>query len=200
MGCGHLEAAAADAGGGSKVAYSHDGKTLAIGGKKGVALMSTADESSYESFVFDGDKYHIWTLALSPDGKAVAVGGGIDKTAIVGGKVVPDEEYFLMLWRLETKIGDWKLSGKERIELKGLTGLPFSVRFSPDGKLLASADQNRKVRIWDVVAAKELTTLTAHTERVYDVAFSPDGKHLATVGGDSLKLWEVERILKPDKR
>jgi len=62
------------------------------------------------------------------------------------------------------------------------------VAFSPDGKTLASAGSDAKVKLWDVASGKELTTLLGHTERINGVAFSADGKRLATAGANDQAL------------
>jgi WD40 repeat protein/serine/threonine protein kinase len=69
----------------------------------------------------------------------------------------------------------------------------WSVAYSPDGKRLASAGEDRTARIWDAATGQELLTLVGHAEWVYAVAFSPDGKKLATASGDNTaKLWDAE--------
>ena len=67
-----------------------------------------------------------------------------------------------------------------------------SIAFSPDGRTLASASQDRTVKLWDWDVGRELRTLVGHSEAVFSVAFSPDGQTLASAGFDkTVKLWDV---------
>ncbi len=78
-------------------------------------------------------------------------------------------------------------------QLTGHTDEVYAVAFSPDGKLLATASNDRSVRLWEVASRQPLgEPLTGHTDEVYGVVFSPDGKLLATASNDrSVRLWEV---------
>jgi WD40 repeat protein len=68
----------------------------------------------------------------------------------------------------------------------------WSVAFSPDGQLLATADINCEIRLWQIPDGKQLLTCKGHTSWVTGVAFSPDSQTLATSSGDrTLKLWDV---------
>ena len=76
--------------------------------------------------------------------------------------------------------------------LTGHTGAVFSVAFSGDGRLLASASGDRTVRVWDVAAAKCVAVLTGHTDQVFSAVFHPDGKRLASAGRDrAIWLWDL---------
>jgi WD40 repeat protein len=69
-----------------------------------------------------------------------------------------------------------------------------SVRFSPDGKRLATASADGTVRLWNADNGQEVLTLRAHTDPVNDVCFSPDGTRLASASDDgTVRLWDADK-------
>lgn len=75
--------------------------------------------------------------------------------------------------------------------LKGFTGTIFNVAYSPDGKVLATAGKDRKVRLFNPLTGVEVRALEGHTDDIYRVLFSPDGKLLASAAGDrTVRLWD----------
>jgi hypothetical protein len=78
------------------------------------------------------------------------------------------------------------------LQVNGQSGRVYQVAFSTDGKLLATANDDNSVRLWDAATGKVGKTLWGHTGPVYTLAFSPDGQFLASAGVDkSILLWNV---------
>ena len=66
----------------------------------------------------------------------------------------------------------------------------WGVDFSPDGKMLASANANSNIKLWNTDGTL-LKTLEGHNAAVLKVIFSPDGEMLASVSEDkTVKLWK----------
>jgi WD40 repeat protein len=164
-------------GSGLSVAFSPDGKLLALGDTNGeihlwqmpeATLLRTSKE--YGSIVL--------SAAFSPDGKTLATGASNGT---------------IRCW----DVSSWSI----RQILQGNTSTVLGVAFSPDGKMLASSIGDGTVRFWDWSNGRCLLTLPAHQSQAHEaqlsrrasLAFSPQGKILASGGdGGTLKLWDVE--------
>lgn len=99
----------------------------------------------------------------------------------------------------EADLRGWEWFYQERLcnadlrTLRGHIDFVQSVSFGPDGSTLASAGNDRTIKLWDFFSGAELGTMKGHTERVMSVTFSPDGRRLASGSGDrTIKLWNVE--------
>ena len=71
-----------------------------------------------------------------------------------------------------------------------------SVTFAPSGRLLATADHDGRVKLWDVATGRQLASLDGQDGRLGGVAFSPDGRTLAAIATDTdVRLWDVTEVL-----
>ncbi|MFG2867279.1 NB-ARC domain-containing protein [Streptomyces sp. NPDC048338] len=74
--------------------------------------------------------------------------------------------------------------------LTGHTEYVNSVGAGPDGAWIATAGNDKSVRIWDPATGTTLRSLRGHTGWVTGVAISPDGTWLATTGDEgTIRLW-----------
>jgi WD40 repeat protein len=117
------------------VAFSPDGKTLVsyAGGGKEVYLWDAGTGESKRTWKVGAG---LSALALAADGRTVATGSGEGRESSEG------------------KVELWEVASGERIEALGSHGGPATaLAFSPDTKTLASASQDRSVKLWDVTGS-----------------------------------------------
>ncbi|MGD8455584.1 MAG: WD40 repeat domain-containing protein [Anaerolineales bacterium] len=72
--------------------------------------------------------------------------------------------------------------------LSGHSRRVMRVLFSPDGALIASSGEDKKIKLWDVKTGEEIHTFAMTNIDMMDIAFSPNGGTLAS--GEA--LWDVE--------
>ena len=77
--------------------------------------------------------------------------------------------------------------------LHGRAGVINNVAFSPDGTVLASANEDNTIVLWDVANRQQIgKPLIGHNDNVYSVAFSPNGKTLVSGSADkTIRLWNI---------
>ena len=153
------------------LAYSPDGKLLALGEFKEVLLVEPSSGKVVGTLA--GEAEDVRAVAFSPDGKLLAAAGGLPAR---GGEV--------KIWDVEKRV--------ELRTIKGHADCIYAVEFSPDGKSIATSSYDKLIKLWDVDSGKEIRTLKDHIDAVYALAFTPDGKRLVSASADrGVKIWDV---------
>ena len=141
-------------------------------------------------------------LALSPDGKTLALAGSPRLSSVVAPIPQPGDEprACLKLWDIEKQKLIKRKPKKDEPALKVMRSLAFS----PDGKWIAAGDKDGKIRLLNGQTAEPKAVLDDHMGSVMRLAFSPDGNTLASVSVDvrfgenfvasdnTIKLWDVQ--------
>jgi WD40 repeat protein len=161
------------------------------------------------------------SLAFGPGGKTLVMGNYAVRNTnrseaqvwdVAGGKLlrtVTDDMMGMAPWLSRdgkflatvpwttSNVAVWDLgTGKRTALLEGHTARPWIMTFGPDGKVLASAGDDRTIILWDLASGKSRWGVPAGDRLTSSaaLAFSPDGKTLAgglTEKGDALQLLDV---------
>ena len=155
------------------IAYSPDGKLLAVGSEIGtwlydahtgeeLALLTGHTDEDFEDF--SGNTPHDPTVSFSPDGKMLAA----------------------VCW--DGKVRVWDVQTRKHITT--LMGFWRSALFSPDGKLLATSDT-----LWDTRTFERKNFFKERPTGARAYTFSPDSTTLVTELPSqtlALTLWNIE--------
>jgi small GTP-binding protein len=78
--------------------------------------------------------------------------------------------------------------------IKGHRDYIRSIQWSPNSQYLASASDDRTIKLWEASNGKILKTLKGHTNWVNSVEWLPDGQRLVSASSDStIRVWNVVR-------
>jgi WD40 repeat protein/serine/threonine protein kinase len=151
------------------VSFSPDGQRVVSGSSDKSVKFWDASNLSYKGHILEGRITSIASMSF-PDGVRIATG---------------NDDNTVKLWDGAT--------GRCLKTLKGHIGHVESLSFSPDGKLIASADnKNKEVKLWSVFTGECLRTLESSGDYI---SFSSSGQLITSGhwGVADAKFWDVRR-------
>jgi len=171
---------------------------------------------AFQCIVSTGPEVPASALALSSDGKTLAVGGYKEVLIwdladaklvkrIGGGKIssfvhslvfLKDEGLLAVGEGLPGRSGAVRIidveTGKETLSFTEPKDVVYALAVSRDEKLLAAGGADSQVHIWSMDDKKVVGVIKDHSDWVLSVSFSADGKFLATGSADKTSMvWEV---------
>jgi serine/threonine protein kinase/WD40 repeat protein len=152
------------------LAFFPDGRRLAIGGAAELKVVDvvTGDVVHREPVPDDG----IPALAISPDGRYVAIASGYEVSDIG-----------------VLNAASWQ----HEPPLTGHSGWVTSLTFSRDGERLISSSADNTIRIWDMKRRETTRVLKGHQSEVFFLSLASDESRAVTAGKDKLILeWDLE--------
>ncbi|MCG9128218.1 hypothetical protein JT359_11505 [Candidatus Poribacteria bacterium] len=158
---------------------TNNGELYVTSIKKDTATLCQADSDGTQLIQATGLEYWSTFPILSPTGKLFAAGdeeGNIQVWDVQSG-----EQIYELVHPIEpSDIDNSKDEGDYVAELK----------FSQDGKLLASESKSNKVKLWDMELGEEIDTFPS--DKVTGIIeFSPCGQYLSCSGTEDLLIWDI---------
>jgi WD40 repeat protein len=211
------------------IAFTPDGQQIVSAGEdKTIRVWDVASAKTVRTIrgeIAPGGAGKILAMALSPDGKWLAVGGMFHQTNAKAGSIIrlynfasgqlvallkghknvvvglafsPDSRHLISGSTDKTAI-IWEVAtGKELRRLKGHHSYIFAVGFTPDGARAVTGSSDHELRLWSVESGALLATMTGHKDKVYSVAIAPDGTIASGDDSGEIRLWggQTGRFLK----
>jgi WD40 repeat protein len=187
----------------SGMAFSPDGCIIALGGSRPNGIHFWDVDTGKKLCQIRESRWFVGAVAFSPDGSTVAAPGGPEGNLSLEEPDGPS----ICLWSV--------VSGKEIRHFQrvsshtpvGKVGLGRRIRarrigcvaFSVDGRMLASAEQDARIYLWEVATGKQRLQMEGHGGSVNSVVFGPDGRTLVSGSSDGTALvWDLAARTKGD--
>jgi len=161
-----------------EVVFSPDSTLLASAGAEGIVILWSVERCDKVLALqsLSDDEGTARTIVFSSDVRLLATGAS-DGT--------------IKIWDIQNRNVKWQLP-RQRLPVT-------SVKFAPNGQLLATATGNWRqpdlpgeLRLWDVATGKETADLKKHEREIKRIDFDPAGKRIVSAGVDhSILVWDV---------
>ncbi|KAL3200639.1 hypothetical protein MRX96_012920 [Rhipicephalus microplus] len=186
----------------SRVLRGHSGPVYDLDFLPGKELMlSCSEDTTVRAWslkthcnvaIYRGHSYPVWDLDIGPLGLYFATASK-DSTAKIW---TLERTYPLrILAGHNMDVDSVKFHPNSNYVATGSSDRCLRLWSVQDGRvLLASAGEDRRIKVWDLGSSTLLKELRGHTDAVYSISFSRDGSVLASGGAEPLvHLWDLRR-------
>jgi WD40 repeat protein len=182
---------------------SRDGQQVIAAGVDGVATLCGLTSNSksvpwivhtneLEDASFSGDGRFVVTASANlaqvwERGASKSVFTMTHPGTVYSARFSPDRSQIVTASGGETEGYVWlwdAVTGKRLAEIAHANGAYRCASFSPDGKRLVTAGEEKTAQVWDLATKRPIGQPIRHTEWVYHAAFSPDGRRVVTASFD----------------
>lgn len=196
------------------LAFSPDGDMLVAGRQDWVASVwrLSGRIRDTEAAILRGHSDDVVHVAFSADGSRLSTAsldntvrvwdaGTLEPVSSIAAHVKPatsaafsEDGTRLATSSLDGTVKIWDLiSEEELVSTPGFRVPLRGVAFTPDGKQLVAGDLDGMVKVWDVENRWE-RSLASHGAQLYGVAVSPDGNTIASVGSETVRIWDTATL------
>lgn len=161
------------------LAWSPDGSRVAFGASPmtNLTVVDAATGKQLASRTIPSGVVSIYRIAWSPDGKSLAFTTG-------------EGEMHVVLASDLSPFPGWNV-----VVYDGSLG---AIQWSPDGRRIACAGDDRVVRVWDVATSTLQLAFRGHQASIEHLSWSPDSRWIASgETGGGIRLWETTHDSRP---
>ena len=178
--------------------------TRALFGSKNVDLLASGSKDN---------TVRLWDISNVPDDKGSCVAVGTGHVSAVTGVAFSNGGSFLVssgadkllrVWDVSRVLETMKNSStaaetQSESPLPALAAIPAhdkdinAVCISPNDQIVASASQDKTIKLWRMPDLTPVTVLRGHRRGVWSIAFSPVDQAIASASGDkTIKMWNIK--------
>ena len=171
----------------TSVSYSSDSKYLASSSEDGTIKIWEIEASKCINTIITMYASRFSIITYSPDDQYIA--------SCSYGNCSKEKDFHIFIWDIET--------GRPIREFEGHTWEVYYLKYSSDGRYLASGSWDQTIKIWDVVSDRCIKTFDC-TGNIYSLVYSSDNKYLTVKFSHEyeegkteyiVQVWDVENNL-----
>ena len=201
----------------ASLAISADGKTLFVGGSledgKNISVWDLSTGKLIHSL--KGHTYKINYLTISPDGKTLISQFhnyetkvwdlltyqeiptfNVPRRQVIDSVAINSDEKLIVNGSRENRVKVWDLITNQIVNSFDIeyisTRYPESIptAMTPDGKILACADIDNSIKVFNLATGEKVCTLKGHLNEIRRTSISPDGFTIVSWSEDGcMKVW-----------